>query len=245
VYEHVLARFPQRPARMNQPAGRSPVSKSDVIEAAMTLVDHDGLAVLTIRRLATEVGVPAMSLYSHFGSKEQLHDLMFDCLVQRLFPTHGGRTWQQEFETAGRHARSVLLAHPHWLPLLTRPVVPTSSLGFYDHLLRLMSDDGFPREAAIHAFSSAMSFALGFVLTERMMTPAHGVVVPLRRLMLLKEQIPTFPAGAYPHIAASKSAFDAWGFDRVFDLGLRSLIVGIESSFVHSPTKAKKRRRLP
>jgi AcrR family transcriptional regulator len=228
---------------MNEPAGRPPVSKHALIEAAMTLVDRHGLAALTIRKLAAEVRAPPMSLYKHFASKEQLQDLMFDRLVQRLFPAHGGSTWQHEFETAGRHARNELLAHPHWIPLLTRPVVPVSSLGFYDHLLRLMVEDGFRRDAAVHAFSSAMSFALGFVLTERMMTSRHGVVGPLRRLVLLKEAITHFPPGTYRYIASAKSAFDGWSFDRVFDLGLRSLIAGIESSFVRSPGTARKRPR--
>jgi TetR/AcrR family transcriptional regulator, tetracycline repressor protein len=228
---------------MTEPTARASISKHAVIDGALSLADRDGLGELTIRKLATQVGVSPMSLYTHFGSKEQLFDLMFDRLVQRLFPPHGGSTWQREFETAGRHARSVLLAHPHWIPLLTRPVVPTSSLGFYDHLLRLMVEDGFPKDAAVHAFSSAMSLALGFVLTERMMTPRHGMVVPLRRLLLLKEAIPHFPPGIHRHIASANSAFDTWSFDQVFDLGLRSLIAGIELSFARSPPKARKRRR--
>jgi len=228
---------------MNAPAARMHVSKHAVVETALALVDSRGLSALTLRKLAAAVGAPPMSLYAHFASKEQLHDLMFDRLVQRLFPAHGGATWQQEFEAACRHARGLLLAHPHWLPLLTRTALPTSSFGFYDHMLRLMVEDGFPRDAAIHAFSSAMSFALGFVLTERMMTPHPGVVVPLQRLVLLKEAIPHFPPGAYRHIASSKSAFESWSFDRVFDLGLRSLIAGIESSFQRSRPKVGKRRR--
>jgi AcrR family transcriptional regulator len=229
---------------MNEPAGRLSVSKPALIEAAMTLVDRHGLAALSIRKLAAEVRAPPMSLYKHFASKEQLQDLMFDRLIQRLFPPHGGSSWQHEFETAGHHARRELLAHPNWIPLLTRPVVPISSLGFYDHLLRLMIDDGFRRAAAIHAFSSAMSFAIGFVLTERMMTSRHGVVVPLERLARLKEAIPHFPPGTLRYIASANAALDEWSFDRVFDLGLQSLIVGIESSFVRAPHKAKKRHRL-
>jgi AcrR family transcriptional regulator len=227
---------------MNKHVRPAPASKI-VVDAALALVDRRGLAALTIRRLAAEVGAPPMSLYAHFRSKEQLQDLMFERLVQRLFPAHDGTTWQQEFETAGRHARTLLLGHPYWVPLLARPALPTSSLGFYDHILRLMVEDGFARDAAVHAFSSAMSFALGFVLTERMMTPRSGVVIPIGRMVLLKKAIPQFPAGAYGHVAASKSAFDAWSFDKVFDLGLRSLIAGIESEFVRSPPKAKRTRR--
>jgi AcrR family transcriptional regulator len=239
----VLARFPHRVTHMNEPTGRAPISRHTVVDAAMTLVDRNGLAALTIRKLAAEVGAPAMSLYAHFANKEQLHDLMFDRLVQRLFPAHGSSTWQQEFETAGRHARALLLAHPHWIPLLARPAVPVSSFGFYDHLLRLMAEGGLSRDAAVHAFSSAMSFALGFVLAERMMTPQPDVVVPLRRLALLKDVIAHLPRGVYPQITSAKAVFQRWSFDRVFDLGLRSLITGVEASFAPSRRpKAGKRR---
>ena len=227
---------------MNKLIHRSRVSKLVVVDAALAVVDRRGIAALTLRRLSAEVGMPPMSLYTYFASKEQLHDLMFERLVERLFRSHGGATWQHEFETACRHARSELLAHPHWLPLLTRPVLPVTWLGFYDHMLRLMAKAGFPRDAAVHAFSSGMSFALGFVLTERMMTPRPGVVVPLHRLVLLKEAIRRFRPGVYPHITSAKAAFDEWSFDRVFDVGLRSLIAGIESEFVRSAPRAKRRR---
>jgi AcrR family transcriptional regulator len=227
---------------MTEPTARPTVSRNAVIDAALALVDRGGLAALTIRKLAVEVGAPPMSLYAHFAGKEQLHDLMFERLVQRLFPAHGGSTWQQEFETAARHARALLLAHPHFIPLLTRTAVPTSSLGFYDRLLRLMAEDGFSSDASIHAFSSAMSFALGSVLTERMMTPRPGEVVPLRRLALLEEALPQLPRGAYPQISSAKAAFARWSFDGVFDLGLRSLIAGVETSFVPSHPRARKRR---
>jgi len=226
-----------------KPLPRSQLSKLVVVDASLHLVDRRGLSALTIRRLSAEVGAPPMSLYVYFRSKEELHDLMFERLVERLFQAHGGATWQGEFETACRHARSVLLEHPHWLPLLTRPVLPTTSLGFYDHMLGLMLEAGFPREAAIHAFSSALSFAVGFVLTERMMTPRPGVIVPLRRMALLRAAIPHFAPGTHRHITSAKAAFEAWSFDKVFDVGLRSLIGGIESEFVPSRARAKRKHR--
>ena len=181
---------------MSDRSRRPAPSEHVVVDAALAFADQRGLAKLTVRRLAAELGAAPMTLYTHFRSKEHLHDLMFDRLVQRLFPRHGAATWQVEFETAARQARATLLAHPHWIPLLTRTAVPASSLGFYDHLLRLMADDGFSPVAAMHALSLAMSFALGLVLTERMMAPEPGVVIPLRRLALVAEALPSLPEAA-------------------------------------------------
>jgi AcrR family transcriptional regulator len=222
---------------MSSPTSRAPLSKHAVVDAALDLVDRDGVAALSIRRLAAQVRVPPMSLYAHFSGKAQLEDLMFDRLVQRLFAAHDGLdgldglTWQQELEAVSRHARGVLLAHPHWLPILTRAALPTSSLGFYDRLLRLMAHAGLSREAAMHAFSSAASFALGSVLAERMMTPHPGASIPVRRLVLLRDALPAMPAGTHPDIAATVPVFPRWSFDEVFDLGLRSLVAGIEARF--------------
>jgi AcrR family transcriptional regulator len=200
-----------------------------VLDAALSVADRSGLRRVTIRALAAELGAPPMTLYAHFSGKEQLYDLMFVRLLQRLFAGQDGDTWQAEFETVCRHARSVLLAHPHWIPLLTRVTAPTSSLGFYDRLLKLMALDGFSWEAAMHAFSSAMSFTLGMVLVERAMTGHKDAPVPLQRLRLVKKLIPTLGRATYPHIAAAAPIFDRWSFDNVFDLGLSSLVAGIET----------------
>ena len=200
-----------------------------VIDAALRLVDQGGLRKLTIRALADEVGAPPMTLYTHFTGKEQLLDHLFEGVLERLLETERRPTWQQDLEGACRHGRGVLLAHPHWHPLLARVTVPPLSLHFYDRLLERMCRDGFAPEAAMHAFYTALSFTLGSVLVERMMSAHHQPPVPVQQLALVRDMVPRMPVGAFPGVAAAAPIFGLWSFDAVFELGIRSLINGLEA----------------
>ncbi len=204
---------------------RSPrLNRHAVVDAALAIVDREGLQGLTIRALAYDLGVPPMTLYAHFKTKSDLLDLAFERLLQRLVPPEHGTTWQSEFEDVCRHMRRVLLDHPHWIPLLTRVTVPISAMGVYHRLLDLMWKDGFYPEAAMFAFSSAMSLAIGSVLVERMM--GHPPA-PLQRLTLMKGLLAEMPRGRYPRIASASAKFDRWSFENVFDLSLDSLVTGL------------------
>jgi AcrR family transcriptional regulator len=168
-----------------------------------------------------------MSLYVHFHSKHELLDLVFERLLHRLFTTDHHATWQTEFEGACRHMRRLLLEHPHWVALLTRVKAPPSALGVYERLLGLMRKDGFRPEAAMFAFSTIMSHALGSVLVERLM--GGNPPVPRQRLELVRDLLTTVPRGTYPRIAAAAPKFDRWTFDRVFEIGLHSLVTGLDT----------------
>ncbi len=227
---------------MEKRNARKTIDRRAVLDAALRVADRDSLRGVTIRAVAAEVGTAPMSLYSHFSNKDQLYDRMFERVVHQLFCASGKPTWQEELEATARNARSLLLRHPHWLPLVTRATVPPFSLSLYDRVLQLMSKERLSPERAMLAISSAMSFTLGLVLVERMMTAKEGVVVPIEQLQMVRNMLPSFPRGTYPGITTAAAKFDRWSFDRVFDVGIRSLIMGIE---LHRfQPKATPRRRL-
>jgi AcrR family transcriptional regulator len=210
------------------------------VNAALAATDRAGLHRLTIRAVADELSASPMALYGHVAGKDELHELMFDEVLARMFDGEPRRTWRLQLEGTCRHARQVLLAHPHWLPLLTRVTVPPLGLRFYDRLLALMSDDGFSPDAAVHAFSSAMSFTVGIVLVERMMGGHQHPPVPVQRLALVRDLMPSLDAAEYRGVAAAAPAFDRWTFDNVFDLGIRSLLAGIED-YCGGPRRVKRK----
>lgn len=182
-----------------------------------------------------------MSLYTHFARKEQLLDLMFDRILEHLLDVPSQATWERDLEGACRHARKVLLVHPHWLPLLTRVSVPPLSLAFYDRLVRGMRKEGFAGETAMHAFSSVLGYTLGAVLVERMMSSHHHPPVPVQRLSLVREMLPRIP-GRYSGLRATARNFDAWSFDSVFALGVHSLVTGLQSGCARGRGGERKRR---
>ena len=217
---------------MRKRTPRGMLSRHTVMDAALTLADTSGFHGVTIRALAAQVGVPPMTLYAHFSNKERLLDGMFERALSRLFPIRSGLTWQEELTAGSKHARLLLLEHPHWLPLLTRITVPISTLEFFDGLMKRMLRHG-GKAGALHAYSSVMSFTLGFVLVERMMAGHGAVPVPIQRLKLLRSMLPDLPKETYEGIVRVAPQFDAWSFNEVFDLGLRSLVAGIETNCFH------------
>lgn len=204
------------------------VSADAIAAAALTVADRKGLRGVTIRAVAKAVGLSPMSLYTYFDTKEHLYDAMFGKVLDRAFERVGRSTWQLEIDAGCRQARALLRAHPEWLPLLTRAAVPASSLPSYEHLLELTAADGLTPLDTMYAVSAAVSFTLGAVLVERMMSGRESASVPAQQLRRVRDIISHAPPAKWPRVAAAEHTFDAWSFDVVFDEGLRSLIAGIE-----------------
>jgi AcrR family transcriptional regulator len=199
-----------------------------LLDASLALVDRVGVDHLTVRGLAEELGRPPMTLYFHFDSKRELLDLTFEHLIQRLFVRHRHSTWRAELEAGCRHMRRELLAHPHWVALLTRVTVPPAAVDVYDSLLGLMLRDGFRPEAAMFALSSSLSYALGSVLTERLMSGTPSV--PQQRLRLVRGMLAKMPRGSFPRVERVSPRFERWTFDRLFEVGLHALLDGLDES---------------
>ena len=95
-------RAPDRPARRR----RDPISKEAIVAAAIGLLDREGLAALSMRRLAEELGAGAASLYWHVGSKDGLLDLVLDEVIgEGKIPDPDPEHWQEQVKEMLRAAR--------------------------------------------------------------------------------------------------------------------------------------------
>lgn len=146
------------------------------MSAALGVVDDVGFDALTIRAVAAAVSAPPMSLYTHFANKEELLDLMYMEVSNRLYPDSGEATWQSELLALARHVRVTLLAHPRWTPILSRaaPPPPPTSASPRERLLGMMVTAGMSPTAALAGLSSAVLATIGFVLMELTFSGADG-----------------------------------------------------------------------
>jgi AcrR family transcriptional regulator len=127
-------------------ARRGPRPSLDVdriVAAASRVADAEGLGALTMRRVAGELGAPAMTLYSHVPGKGELVDLMLDAALGELYPdeepTSGN--WRARVESVARANRQLLLRHP-WVVALGPPLPGPNRLRKYDIELRAVDGMG-------------------------------------------------------------------------------------------------------
>src|SRR6266567_4039796 len=94
------------------PARRTQLTRERVMAAAIELADRDGIESISMRKLAQELGVEAMSLYTHVRSKHDLLDGMTDAVISQIPMSADGVNWKTSLRQLVLAARSVMLGHP-------------------------------------------------------------------------------------------------------------------------------------
>ncbi|MGH3485376.1 MAG: TetR/AcrR family transcriptional regulator [Nocardioidaceae bacterium] len=150
---------------------RAALSRDLVLQTAVDTADQNGIASVTMRRLAQLLGVEPMSLYHHVADKNDLLDGMVDVVVKEInarvtvdkTPRNLGGRWKQAVRQRILTARGVLLRHP-WAPgaMETRSTMSPPVLQYYDALTQLLRDGGLSVSLVHHALHALSSRALGF-----------------------------------------------------------------------------------
>ncbi|GAB1694407.1 TetR/AcrR family transcriptional regulator [Krasilnikovia sp. M28-CT-15] len=152
---------------------QSLLTRQRIVEVAAVLVDAEGLAAVSTRRLATELGVRGPSLYHHFPTKNEILDAVADAVVARVdvssFATHD---WREALRLWACSYHAVLCAHPNVVPVLAHgPGRRPATLAMADTVYGALIEAGWPPARATHigalmrylVHGSALgSFALGF-----------------------------------------------------------------------------------
>ena len=149
---------------------KAPLSRGRVLAAALAIADADGLASLTMRRVAESLDCEAMSLYHYVDDKKALlaglaETVVGEILAATLTPVVGGeaRDWRDVVRARCLGARQVMLRHP-WTPhlLASQTRVPPNVYAVFEALVATMVEAGFGYELAHRAIHSLGSLVLGF-----------------------------------------------------------------------------------
>ena len=146
-------------------APRVPLSRERVLRAAINLADHGGIKALTMRKLAQELAVEAMSLYYYVANKDDLLDGIVDFVVREMeLPADGG-DWKAAIRKSAISTHEVLLRHPWACSLmLSSTGVSPARLRWMDSILRCLREAGFSAELTHHAYHALDSHITGFTL---------------------------------------------------------------------------------
>ncbi len=152
-----MAHTPQRPS----------LNRKRIFRAAVSLADQAGIHSVTMRRLARELGVEAMSLYHHVAGKDALLDGMVDRVFEEIELRPDDGDWKQAMRQRAISLRRVLGRHPWAIGLMDSRTSPgLALLRHHDRVLGCLRRAGFSVEMAAHAYSALDSYTYGFALNE-------------------------------------------------------------------------------
>ncbi len=148
------------PRKANTPT----LTRDQIVSAAMTIVDRDGLDALSMRRLATELGVGTMSLYYHVPDKSALYDLILDAGMREVDLSDDDPTATVEARVANiaYAIRDALLNHPRAaIIVMSRSMRTPTQLRPVEKLLQILSDAGMPPAQAMQTVNVIGQYAVG------------------------------------------------------------------------------------
>ncbi|MBB6547610.1 TetR/AcrR family transcriptional regulator C-terminal domain-containing protein [Nonomuraea rubra] len=210
------------------------LTRQRIVRAAVRIADEEGLAAVSMRRVAAELGVSAMSLYRHVAGKDELVHLMADAVYGDDPPAERiPRGWREQLELALRQQWRIHRRHS-WLARavsLTRPEFVPNGMAHTDRLLRALDGLGLDANAMMHAVMSLLSYVRGAAVSlevEEQARTETGITEDDWMLAREGELEALFASGAYPTLAkvVGEPGLDL-DLDSVFEFGLRRQLDGV------------------
>ncbi|MFF6805114.1 TetR family transcriptional regulator [Streptomyces sp. NPDC012616] len=203
---------------------RKPLLSTDrIVETARALVDAEGLAAVSTRRLAAELGVSGPSLYNHFRTKDEILEAVADSVsaqVDLSMFEDAGREWSTALHDWAVSYRAALRDHPNIVPVLARgPGRRPAGLRLADAVYGAMVRAGWPAAQATSIGALMRYFIMGSALGSF----AGGFV----------DDVSAYDPADYPHLgqahllAEQQEKID----ERAFETGLTALLDGLARQF--------------
>jgi AcrR family transcriptional regulator len=181
-------------AAVGRPAERS---RAEITTAAIAVADRDGLAAVSMRRVAAELDTGAASLYRYLGGRDDLLDLMVDATgaEYELAPPTGD--WLADLVAVGTQARAIMRRHP-WLPALlsTRAGFGPHGVDLLEHVLSVLADHPADAATKLEAFAVLNAATAMFAQAE-----AAGPAAPEERARQVAYLHSVAAAGRHPRLA--------------------------------------------
>jgi AcrR family transcriptional regulator len=184
---------------------RKPLDREAIIDAALDLLDRHGFDGLSMRKVATVLGVEAMSLYNHVDGKDALLDGIHERILLSLDAPPNARSWQAFVRHQALALHRALLAHPNAIPLFaTRPAATPAAVERLGSFLEVLGAAGFKPVQAL----SIVQLVAQLVIGHAMWTNSVDVVL-----------------APEPNETVER-ALEKWDADRELSMGIDALLVG-------------------
>ncbi|MFI0407733.1 TetR/AcrR family transcriptional regulator [Actinomadura sp. 3N508] len=222
-------------------AARQPLTRELIVDAAIRVLDAEGLEAATMRRVAQELGTGAASLYAHVSGREELRELMLDRVAGEVrLPVPDPARWQEQLKELALETRRVLTSHRD-IAQVSIGLIPTGPnlLAVAEAQLALMRAGGVPPKIAALAVDTLGMFVdadaiEGTIYSAKLSGGAEAIEKFHRYLGEIRDFFKALPADRYPNVTAMAQELTSEGGDARFEFGLDILLRGI-ASYVDAP----------
>ncbi len=199
-------------------SSRTGLTFDAIVDAAGELVAQHGFESLSMRRLAAELGVGAMTLYGYVRTKEDVLSALANRFLGELeLPDAGGADWREQIATVFRGVREVFLAHPELLPIVASQRL--EGVGVYraaERVFAALRSAGLSDDEVIAAFDVLTSFTIGIAERETGIRSTNGL-----------PGIRELPSQEFPNVIDLAGLMMTRDPERSFEAGLDLLLKGI------------------
>ena len=207
------------------PHARRGLTRDAISEAAMRVLDAEGLDAVTMRRVAQELGTGPASLYAHVNGKDDLFAILVDSAIgEAELPDPTVGDWQEQTKECVRLIRRVYTAHRD-LARASMGVVPTgpNALRASDHMLGILRSGGLDDQSCAWAVDALALYGTAIALEDGM----EGLQSDPAYYEDVHQQFAQVPADQYPNLASMVDALVSGDADERFEFGLDLLVSGL------------------
>ncbi len=202
------------------------------MQAAISIVDREGIDALTMRRLGVELDAGATSVYRHVHDRGELLDLALDAVTAELVLPASATPWREALQGAAHGLRALFHRHPNFMLVrATRVALGPRSLAALEHVLGILRTAGFSDRDALYAASTVVNYTLGFALFE--LLPLVQLAAEGRDadeyLQLMGSFVRALPVQQFPNLVAL-APLVVGREDDEFAYGVETLIRGFEDA---------------
>lgn len=211
---------------------RIPLNRERVLRAAIGLADEAGVESLTMRKLAKELGVEAMSLYNHVANKDNILDGIVEIVFSEIEPPPSETDWKTAMRQRAVSTREALSRHRWAVGLMESRMRPgPANVRLHDSVLGCLRRAGFSVAMAVHAYSVQDSYIYGFALQEKGFAGQRDDMSLGEDESLAKTMLRQLPPDEYPYLAEIVGGYvtgSGYEFADEFEFGLDLILDGLE-----------------
>jgi TetR/AcrR family tetracycline transcriptional repressor len=204
------------------------LSREQIVRTAVALLDQVGLEGLTLRRLASELGVQAPTLYWHVRDKRELLQLMAGAILTELIPhrptsPRHGQPWWEWLAEHSRTTYLTLLSHRDAALVVAGNRPPEDAWPRIDQMIGALVAVGFPPGEALQSIQSLGAYAGGCAAVEQA-AQTRPALDPLRQAAV---EAVLQGSGRYPYLAAATAHVGPRAHHAEFEHGLELMLAGL------------------